>query len=332
VRLGLSIPVGGLALHEQPALFEEAERLGFTDFWSPETDRFDSFTPLAAAACVTQNARLGTAIANIFTRGPALLAATAASLAELAPGRFRLGLGVSTPVVAERWNGLAYEKPVTRMAETVRFLRQAWAGERCSIQGETLRVDGFRMFRPLTPQPPIYIAALRPRMLAVAGALGDGLLINWCSAADVPEIVSIARKAALDAGRDADSLEVVCVLPTFLVDDERQAEAAARRLIASYAVVPAYAGFQKWLGRGDVYQAMATAWQSGDRDGSLASVPGDLLDDLLIIGDAQGCARKIQRFRDAGVDVPVLAVLQCGDGSPAALAEGLKSLARESVG
>ena len=156
--------------------------------------------------------RLGTAIANVYTRGPATLASTAAGLADMAPGRFVLGIGAGSQPIVESWNGGQFSRPATRVRETAQFLRKALAGERVVFKGETFTVDGFRLTRVPAHPVPIYVAALREGMLKVAGQVGDGVILNWLSPDDVPRSVGVVREAARQAGRDPDAIEVTARL------------------------------------------------------------------------------------------------------------------------
>src|SRR5438132_11788969 len=151
-RWALSVPLDGFTLAEHAELAREAERLGYTDAWSFEADGVDCFSPLAVVGLVT-HLRVGTAIANVYTRGPATLALSAAGLAEIAPGRFCLGIGSGSQPIVEAWNGGTFSRPATRVREMTTFLRQALAGERGVFQGETFTVEGFRLSRP--PAVPI---------------------------------------------------------------------------------------------------------------------------------------------------------------------------------
>src|SRR5215218_7402673 len=124
-RFGVTVPMPGVALHAHREWYEELAALGFTDVWSGEADSHDGFTTLALAAAWAPTLRSGVAIAPVFTRGPALLAQTAASMADAAPGRFALGIGASSPAIVERWNGIPFVDPFKRTRDTVRFLRRA---------------------------------------------------------------------------------------------------------------------------------------------------------------------------------------------------------------
>ena len=296
-RLGLTVPVDGFTLAEHGDLAREAEALGYADAWSFEADGLDGFAPLAVAA-QAGGMRLGTAIVNVYTRGPATLAMSAAGLADLAPGRFILGIGSGSDVIVESWNGGAFRKPVTRVRETAQFLRRALAGERVVFRGETFSVDGFRLSRPPAVPVPIYVAALRAGMLGVAGEVGDGVILNWLAPQDVPRCVAIVREAAVRAGRDPAAIEITCRVFVHLDADDT----GSRRHVAAYLNVPVYRAFHEWLGRTGELTPMWEAWGRGDRRAAVAAVPERVLDDLLLRGPMTTVRAGIQRYLDAGVD------------------------------
>src|SRR5438093_9400636 len=181
-RWALTVPFASLPLRDHRALVEGAEAVGYDDFWSGETSGPDGFTPLALAAAWTSNARLGTGVVNAFTRGPAVLAQHAAALQDASNGRFCLGIGSSSDVIVERWNGVPFDKPLTKVRETVEGLRVVLRGERG--QG------GFKLETAPDPPPPIYVAALRGKMLRLAGAIGDGVFVNFLPISALPEIMA----------------------------------------------------------------------------------------------------------------------------------------------
>jgi probable F420-dependent oxidoreductase len=306
-RLGLTLPLDSTPLCDHPELLREAERGGYTDAWTGETDRSDAFTPLALAATCTDHMRLGTGIASVFTRGPALLAMTAAALNELAPGRFCLGVGSSSNVIVERWNSLPFERPLTRVREVVGVVRGALAGERVTIAGETLKVQGFRLSRLGSEPIPIFVAALRARMLRLAGEVGDGVLLNWLSAGDIPKAVAEVERGRSEAGREG-RIEVACrvfVCP----GDPHRAELAARRFIAAYMTVPVYRMFQDWLGRGEVLAPMNEAWAERRRQDATEVIPEDVVRDLVIFGDVEAQRRAVESYFENGVDTVILHIL-----------------------
>ncbi|MEU7977172.1 LLM class F420-dependent oxidoreductase [Micromonospora sp. NPDC049081] len=316
-RWGLTVPLTGVPLAEHAACYAAVERAGFTDLWSSEVNGTDAFTPLALAAAWQPGLRLGTAITPAFTRGPGLLAMSAAALAEAAPGRFALGIGASSPVVVGDWNGVPYTEPFRRTRDLLRFLKPALRGETVDGAFDTFRVRRFTLERPPASPPPVLLAALRPGMLRLAAAEADGVILNWLAADDVPRV--LAELTGRGPGFDVVARIFVC--PT---EDAGHARALGRRLITSYLTVPAYAEFHRWLGREPVLGPVWAAWAAGERRAAAAAVPDELVDALILHGSPEHCAEQVRRYADAGVDVPVLALLptpELAAGGAAALGD-----------
>ncbi|ETX05449.1 MAG: hypothetical protein ETSY2_22860 [Candidatus Entotheonella gemina] len=304
-RWALSVPLDGFSLAEHADIAREAEGLGYTDAWSLEIDGVDCFTPLAVTGMATEM-RIGTAIATVFTRGPATLASSAAGLAEIAPGRFCLGIGSGSRPIVQFWNGGTFTRPATRVREMGQVLRQVFTGERVTFQGETLNVNGFRLSRPLAAPIPIHVAALRPGMLKVAGEVGDGAIINWLSADDVPTPIQIARAAAAHAGRDPEALEITARLMVHIDPPSPESDQFVRRDISAYMNVPVYKAFQQWIGRSALLTPMWEAWEQGDRRGALAAIPDRAVEELTLRGSMDDIRAHVQRYLDAGVDTAFL--------------------------
>jgi probable F420-dependent oxidoreductase len=296
----MTVPIAGVPLSEHAGVYAALRGAGFTDLWSSEVSGADGFTPLALAAAWEPELRLGTAIAPVFTRGPGLLAMTAAALAETAPGRFVLGIGASSPVVVGDWNGIAFEEPFARTRDMLAFLRPALRGETVDGAFDTFAVRRFRLERPPATPPPILLAALRPAMLRLAGERADGAILNWLAAGDV------AR--CLDAIGDRPAgFEVAARIFLCPTEDADVARNVGRRLITSYLTVPAYAAFHRWLGNGDELAPMWDAWAAGDRKAALAAVPDALVDRLVLHGSPSDVVDQVRRYVDAGVRTPILA-------------------------
>jgi len=301
-RWGLTIPLTGVPLTAHAPLLAELADAGYTDVWSSEVAGTDGFTPLALASTWAPTLRLGTAIAPVFTRGPGLLAMTAAALAEAAPDRFLLGIGASSPVVVEDWNAQSYVDPYGRTRDLLRFLRPALAGEMVDEKYPTFAVRRFKLERPPASPPPIVLAALRGKMLRLAAAEADGVILNWLAATDLPRVA-----AELAGAKDGfQTVARIFVCPT---DDTAYARDLGRRMIAGYLTVPAYAAFHRWLGRGDLLEPMWRAWAAGDRRAATAAIPDELVDALVLNGTPEECRAKVQEYVDGGVGTPVLAVL-----------------------
>ncbi|GIE27280.1 LLM class F420-dependent oxidoreductase [Actinoplanes italicus] len=301
MRWGMTVPFGGLPLSEHSAVFSGLADAGFTDVWTAEVAGTDGFTPLTLAAAWEPRLRLGTAIAPVFTRGPGLLAMTAAALAEAAPGRFQLGIGASSPVVVGDWNAVDFDRPFARSRDVLRFVRSALAGELVNGDFETFSVRRFKLERPPATPPRIMLAALRPGMLRLAAAEADGVILNWLSAADVTTALAETKEATTDF----DVAARIFVIPT---EDAAYARTVGRRMITAYLTVPAYAAFHRWLGRGEVLTPMWEAWQSGDRKGALAAIPDSLVDELIVHGSPAECRARVQAYADAGITIPVMAL------------------------
>jgi len=313
-RHGITVPFTGVPLHEHRAWYEEIVALGYTDVWSAEAGATDAFTPLALAAAWTPQLRLGTAIVPVYTRGAATLAQSVAAMCQAAPGRFALGLGTSSDVIVERWNGMAFERPYHRVRDTIRFLRAALAGEKVTETYDTFAVRGFRLEVPVDEPPPILVAALRAGMLRLAGREGDGAIINWLSAEDVKTVVP-------HVGEDKEIVARIFVLPTEDLDVVRL---VGKRAIAAYLNVPVYAAFHEWLGRGEQLAPMWSAWKAGDRAAAVEAIPDSLVDELIVHGSGAECREHLARYAANGVTTPAPAILGLGADH---LREALRDLA-----
>jgi probable F420-dependent oxidoreductase len=314
-RYGMTIPFDGVPLHEQREWIVELADLGYTDVWSSEANGADAFTPLALASAWAPSLRLGTAIVPAFTRGPGCLAQSVGSLAQAAPGRVALGVGTSSDVIVEGWNGIPFQRPYERTRDMVRFLRQALTGEKVTAEYATFSVRGFRL-GVVPPKPvPILVAALREGMLRLAGREGDGAIVNWLSADDVATVAPIVRRAAEGKGSMPDAVpapEIAARIFVAASDDADTVRGMGRFAIAAYLNVPVYAAFHEWLGRGDRLGDMWRLWKEGDRKGALAAIPDDVVDELIVWGRPEQCREHIQRYVDNGVSTPALALLPFG--------------------
>ncbi len=310
---GLTVPLGGVPLLDHAQLIRRLPEWGFTDVWSAETNGTDAFVPLALASAWEPTLRLGTAIVPVFTRGPALIAMSAAAMAAAAPGRFVLGLGASSPVIVDNWNGVDFDRPYAKTRDVVRIVKQALAGERVDNSFDTVTVKRFKLDQAPADPPPVMLAALRPQMLRLAGREADGAILNWLAAYDVAQCIDAI-------GTETETVARIFVCPTENTD---YARTLGRTLISSYLTVPAYAAFHDWLGRRDVLGPMHAAWARGDRAAANAAVPDQVVDDLVLHGSAESVREQVQAYADAGVTTPVIALLPTPDGDVADLVRRL---------
>ena len=302
-RYGMTVPFGApLADHKE--LYEELVDLGYTDAWSSEADGTDAFTPLALAAAWAPTLRLGCAIVPAYTRGPALMAQSVAAMAEAAPGRFAFGIGTSSDVIVERWNGIPFEEPYKRTRDMTRFLKRALTGEKVKEEYTGFKVGGFKLARVPKVQPQILIAALREGMLKLAGREADGAIINWLSADDVKRVAPIVQQAG--GGTEKEIVARIFVCPSTDADAVRM---GGKFAIAAYLNVPVYAAFHDWMGRGEQLKPMWDAWKAGDRKAALEAIPDSLVDELIVHGSPAECRDHIDRYFDNGVTTAALAVM-----------------------
>jgi len=304
-RWGLTLPFAGVPLQATETLVRRAEAAGWDDLWTGETNGPDGFTPLALAAAWTERMRLGTGVVNAFTRGPVVLAQHAAALADASGGRFVLGLGSSSDVVVERWNGMSFERPLARVRDTVAALRPVLAGERGP--------GGFKLETPPAAPVPIYVAALRDRMLRLGGEVGDGTFVNFLPLGSAERVVAAI---APPPGHD-----VVCRF--FCIPQPIEAGLAlARFMFAGYATVPVYEAFFRGLGWGEALDPMVAAWRAGDRKGAVALAPEELLREIFVFGEPAQMRARLAEYAAAGVTTLCVMPICAPDELPA-LIDGL---------
>jgi probable F420-dependent oxidoreductase len=309
-RWGLTLPLPGLTLADHESAIRRAEAAGYTDLWTGETAGPDGFTPLALSAAWTERARLGTGIVGVFQRGPALLAQQAAALADASEGRFVLGIGSSSDRIVEGWNGIPFERPLSRVRETLDFLDVALKGERTG--------SGFKLEAKPAHEVPIVLAALRGKMLELAVERADGAFTNFLPLAGLPKVTAQLADAP-------EGFELLCRF--FCIPGEReQVEPLARFMFSSYITVPVYANFYRWLGYGEQIEPMVAAWEAGDRQAAAAAAPWELIEDMFIFGTPEQMKERLAAFVAGGITLPILTPIV----TPDKLAETIDALAPDS--
>ncbi len=311
-RWGLTLPLPGISLADHEPHVRAAEAAGYTDLWSGETAGPDGFTPLALSAAWTERMRLGTGIVGVFQRGPALLAQEAAALASGSNGRFVLGIGSSSDRIVEGWNGIPFERPLSKVRETLDFLDGALAGERTQT--------GFKLESPPAEPVPVVLAALRGKMLELAVERAAGAFTNFLPLSGLPKVT--AQLEGTPAG-----FELLCRF--FCIPGEReQVEPLARFMFSSYITVPVYANFYRWLGFGEQIEPMVAAWNEGDRPAAAAAAPWELIEEMFIFGSPEQMKERLAAFVEGGITLPILTPIV----TPDKLAETIAALAPEGAG
>ncbi|NNL84553.1 MAG: LLM class flavin-dependent oxidoreductase [Myxococcales bacterium] len=301
--------------------------MGYDAVWLAETSGPDSFSLAAAIATITQRMEIGTAIVPVYNRTPAVLAMSAATLAELSGGRFVLGLGTSSHAIMDAWNGVPLERPLAAVRDAVAICRQALAGERTDYAGEVFHSKGFRVGGS-PPQPvPIYLAGLREKMLQLAGELGDGVIVNLFPRAALPQIVS-AYRAGAERG-DRESGPVVCRHQVGITDDIPEARARVRSSFAGYFATPVYNRFLRWCGFEGEMSKIADGFAARDRDAVRDAMHDDFVDEIAILGDLESCHAKLASFVEGGVTTTVLSPLAASRDESLAVYEAFAPSARQ---
>lgn len=309
-RVGIKLQ-NGLPISVNVALAQYAENRGLSSVWVSETRARDAFTTMAVYAAATERVVVGSAIVPIYTRSPVTLAMTAASLEEIAPGRIILGLGTSSSAIVEGWHGCRRHRPLLAMDEHVAAIRAILGGERVSIAGQTLHVDGFRLEFPRLAAPtlPLYVAALGSRMLSLAGAIADGVLLNLVPVSHIARFRKTVAGAALATGRSVDSVRLAGDLRVGTAGDPgeiQQIRERQRKYIAHYGNVDVYNRFFTEVGFSGEAEELMKAWATGDSARALHAVSDEMLDQMVAIGDPAAVVTRISAYLDAGLDEVIL--------------------------
>ena len=295
------------------AVAQAADRLGFESFWTGESWGRDAFTVLTMLACNTERIGLGTGIVTVYSRTPGMIAQSIASLDQISGGRAILGLGSSGRIVIEDWHGVKFDHPVARTAEYIDIIRMALAGERVNYEGRFYNLKRFRMgARPVQERIPIYVASLGPRNLELTGRAADGWLPIWTHREKLPLVKEPLTKAADAAGRSASDITTAPQILCCASDDEETVADAVKQARAHMAFYVGGMGQYYYdlfcrYGYQDECDALRRAWGEGDRGKAAEAITDEMVDNITVIGTPDECRKKMARFRDNGVDMPLVA-------------------------
>ena len=295
-----------LPLERSLALVGELEERGYDTAWTGEVSAGEAFTPMALIAAHTRRLRVATGVVPVQMRTPVLLGLTAATLGRLAPGRVALGIGLSSPVVVEQWNGVPFHRSLDQLREAVQVMRAVLSGERVNVEGRFYRVRNFRLAGPRPEGVKIYLAALGPRALELAGEIADGVLLNWLGPETVPTSLRHLGAGAARAKRTLDGFEIAAFVRTCVTDELAPARQWLAREITGYSTVDAYAAFFRASGFAGEVDAIGAAWQAGDRAGAVRQVSERFLDAVGVVGPEDFARARIAEFVRAGLTMPVV--------------------------
>jgi probable F420-dependent oxidoreductase len=291
-----------------------AAGLGYRSFWTAETTGPEAFSLLGAVGTAAPGLDLGTGVLALQLRTPMVVAMAGATLQALRPEReVLLGIGISSPVVTQRWHGVPYgDRPVARVREYVALLRACLSNEKVDFAGDFYQVKGFRLgVRSGDRVPKIVIAALNPAMLCLAGEVADGVLLNYLPASHVPWSVEQVRKGGAARASQAGSCAVYAYVHAGVCERDEGIE-LARRDLYSYAVVDSYARNFERAGFAHEVAEIQERFAAGDREGAMGAVSDRMVDAIDVMGDADVAHATMQAYVDAGVEVPILMPLPWG--------------------
>jgi probable F420-dependent oxidoreductase len=304
----------GLGPSLAPKVAARAAELGYRHFWTAETTGPEAFVILSAAGAAAPDLGLGTGVLALQLRTPMVVAMGGATLQSLHPDSdIVLGVGISSPVVTERWHGVPYgDRPLARTREYVTLLRECLTGEAVTFNGDYYTCSRFRLgVRLGDRRPKIVVGALNPQMLQLAGEVADGVLLNYLPSTHVDWSVEQVRAGEAAAGRAPGSTTIYAYVHLGVAARSDGID-PARRDLFSYSVVDAYARNFERAGFAADVAAVRERHQAGDRDGALAAVSDEFVDAIDIMGDADHVNASMQAYVDAGVDVPILMPLPWG--------------------
>ena len=307
-------------LAEFPAIARETETRGYRTAWMIEASGGDALVLSTVIAAHTETLRIATGVAPVQIRTPIVYGQAVATLGHLAPGRFTLGLGLSSEIIVGQWHGLPFTPSIQQIREAVQIIRMAAGGERVNFEGRFYRPRNFRLAIP-APSPPsrICLAALGPRMCELAGEIADGVLLTWMPPAAVAMSLRHVEAGARRAGRSLADIDVAIYVRTCVTNEPSAVREALAREITGYVIVNAYARFFSECGYADEVEAVNAAWKAGDRAGAVKAISERFLDGLGAVGSADECRERLAAFAGAGVTPVVFPFAPSGAGERASL-------------
>ncbi len=311
--IGVRIRDADLSLADMCRLASTAEEAGYQSAWLPETMGRDAIAELVALVGATKRLTVGTGIVPVFGRQPTLTAAAMATAAAVAPGRVILGVGIGHRDALVGGHGIEFSRPFAHTREFVEITRQLLRGESVENVGDIYRIERFRVDCTPSSPVPVYIAALRPAMLRMAGAIADGVLMNWATPDRIRESIEHIQAGAREAGRSPDEIRIASYLRTCVSDDTERVEQACRTQIARYGSMVYYRNYFSEIGFAAEAEALEAAWAKGDAAGAADVVDRRMIQALTIYGTAAECRARLETYRDAGLDLPIIAPFPIGE-------------------
>jgi len=303
-RIAVALPEGWL-LKDNIGRAQWAEEAGYDDLWLADGTGPDGLTLAAVLGCHTKRLRIGMAVTPAFTRSPALLAATIGVLEQVLPDRFAMGLGSSSEVIVSGWNGLPFEKPLTRVRDMLVVTRSMLRGEKSNFDLETLQSHGYTQAALKRPVP-FYVAALRSRMIEMGAEMADGVILNLWPREAFGKLMNHVRIGAERACKDPRSVEIVTRLMVSVTDDKARARELFRLQFAPYFATGVYNAFLAWIGQEEAAAKARAGWAEKNRDKTKTALTDDLIDEIAAFGNEEECRERVAWCAKAGVHTQIL--------------------------
>ncbi len=304
-RIGVAL-VGRLPMKDLAPLAKEADDRGYHSIWLTEGSAREDFTQIAAMSMVTKNIHFGPGVVVAYGRSPTMLAMITATLDEISGQRFIQGIGAGGPG-SEKNHGEKYEKPLARIRDYVTIIKAALRGETVDYAGEAVSIHGFKLgFTSPRTNPPIYIAALGPKMSRLGGEVADGLIYSLPTPHYIKQTLPIIKEGADKAGRKLEDIDVAAYLLCDPNPDIDKARESIREHIFGYTGSSAYVNMLKLSGFAEEIDAALKARAEGDMKKGLAAISQRMVDSVGMYGDVKGWPERIEQFREAGITLPIL--------------------------
>ncbi|MGQ3411670.1 LLM class flavin-dependent oxidoreductase [Natrinema sp. LN54] len=285
-----------------------AEERGYDAVWVGELWGASGVVQATEMACRTDEIGIGTAILNVYSRSPAVLAMTAASLEDAADGRFTLGVGTSTATAVEGLHGMSFDRPVRRAHETIELIRKftAGTGDPVDYEGELLEAANFPSIETSVP---IYHAGLGPANRRVVGRLCDGWIPHNIPFSRLEDAFEEVAAAARERDREPDEIAIAPYVPSAVSDDPSEAREVLRRHVAYY--VGSGEGYRRAVATAypDEADRIADAWRAGDRDDAASAVTDEMIADLGVAGTPEEARERLRTLvAETGIDHPIVVI------------------------
>jgi probable F420-dependent oxidoreductase len=311
--LGVRLRDSHLTIHDMRDLAQLAEGHGYESLWLPEGQGREAITEMTSLVLATERIQVGTGIVSVFARLPTVAAAAIATAAALAPGRVILGLGIGHQAAVEHAHGIRFARPFQQTREFATIARGLLREGSISYAGDIYNITRYQLDTTPSEPVPVFLAALRPQMLHLAGALADGVLMNWATPAYIPQAIEHIRQGAESAGRQLSDIHIASYLRTCVTETPDVVEHACRVQIARYGSMPYYQHYFGTIGFAAEADTIAQAWSRGDAEAAQAAVTLPMIRAVTIYGSAEECRQRLQAYREAGLHQPIIAPFPIGE-------------------